>query len=59
MPDSRAWGDVMKRVLFSLALYSALAAVPCSAAEKLAVVGTGDGIEILKAVGTAFTSEKS
>ncbi len=47
----------MKRVLLSLALCSALAAVPCSAAEKLAVVGTGDGTEILKAVGAAFTSE--
>lgn len=47
----------MKRVLFSLALCSALSAVPCSAAEKLAVVGTGDGTEILKAVGAAFTSE--
>src|SRR5688500_15338332 len=46
----------MKRILFSLALCSTLAAVPCSAAEKLAVVGTGDGIEVLKAVGAAFTS---
>ena len=47
----------MRRALFSLALCSAFAAVPCSAAEKLAVVGTGDGTEILKAVGAAFTSE--
>ena len=45
----------MKRGLFSLATCFALAAVPCGAAEKLAVVGTGDGIEILKAVGAAFT----
>jgi phosphate transport system substrate-binding protein len=47
----------MKRALFSLALCSTLAAVPCSAAETLAVVGTGDGTEILKAVGAAFTFE--
>jgi phosphate transport system substrate-binding protein len=47
----------MRRVLFSLAACSVLAAVPCSAAEKLAVVGTGDGMEVLKALGTAFTSE--
>lgn len=47
----------MKRVLFSLALCSALAAAPCSAAETLAVVGTGDGIEVLKAVGAAFTAQ--
>ena len=47
----------MKLALFSLALCSTLGAVPCSAAEKLAVVGTGDGIEVLKAVGAAFTSD--
>ena len=47
----------MKRALFSLGLWSALAAVPCSAAEKLAVVGTGEGIEVLKALGAAFTSQ--
>ena len=47
----------MKRALFSLALCSALAGVPCSAAEKLTVVGTGDGAEILKALAVAFTSE--
>ena len=47
----------MKRTLFSIALCSALGAVPSFAAEKLAVVGTGDGTEILKAVGAAFTSE--
>ena len=47
----------MKRVLFSLALCSTLAALPCAAAEKLAVVGTGDGVEVLKAVAAAFSSE--
>ena len=47
----------MKRALSSLALCSTLAAIPCFAAEKLAVVGTGDGVEVLKAVGAAFTSE--
>ena len=50
-------GITMKRTLFSFALCSALAAVPCSASEKLAVVGTGDGIEVLKAVGATFTSK--
>ena len=50
-------GNTMERALFSLALCFTLAAVPCSAAEKLAVVGTGDGIEILKALGASFTSE--
>ena len=47
----------MRRALFSLALCSTLAAVPGFAAEKLAVVGTGDGIEVLKAVAAAFTAE--
>ena len=47
----------MKRLLFSVAVYSALAGVPCSAAEKLAVVGTGDGVQILTALAAAFTSE--
>lgn len=47
----------MKRVLISMVLCSALAALPSSAAEKLAVVGTGDGVEILKALGAAFNSE--
>jgi phosphate transport system substrate-binding protein len=45
----------MKR-LFSAAVCSVLAAVPCSAAD-LAVVGTGDGVQILTALATAFTSE--
>jgi phosphate transport system substrate-binding protein len=47
----------MKRDLFALAVCSALAAVPASATEKLAIVGTGDGVEVLKALGAAFTSE--
>lgn len=47
----------MKHALFSLAVCSALAAVPCSAAETLAVVGTGDGIAVLKALGAAFTAQ--
>jgi phosphate transport system substrate-binding protein len=47
----------MKRILYSLALCFTLAAAPGSAAETLAVVGTGDGIEVLKAVGAAFTSQ--
>jgi len=47
----------MKRALFAFALYSTFVALPCVAAEKLAVVGTGDGMEILRAIGTAFTSE--
>ena len=47
----------MKRVLFSLAVCSALGAVPCSAAEKLTVVGTGDGVQILEALAAAFMVE--
>jgi phosphate transport system substrate-binding protein len=47
----------MKRILLSLAFCSALAAAPCSAAETLAVVGTGDCIEVLKALGAAFTAD--
>jgi phosphate transport system substrate-binding protein len=47
----------MKHVLISLALCSTLAAAPCSAAETLALVGTGDGIEIVKALGAAFTAD--
>ena len=47
----------MRRVLFSVALCSTLAAAPCFAAEELAVVGTGDGVEVLKALGAGFTSE--
>jgi phosphate transport system substrate-binding protein len=47
----------MNRVLFSLAVSLVLAAAPCTAAEKLDVVGTGDGTEILKAIGAAFTAD--
>src|SRR5688500_15428144 len=47
----------MKQVLFLLAICSALVAGLCGAAEKLAVVGTGDGIDILKAAGAAFASQ--
>jgi phosphate transport system substrate-binding protein len=54
---SIAKGEEMKHVLLSLALFSANAVVPCSAAERLDVVGTGDGIEVLRAVGAAFTAQ--
>ena len=47
----------MKRDLFAVAVCVALAAVPTSATEKLAIVGTGDGVEVLKALGAAFSSE--
>ena len=47
----------MKRVLFSLAVCSTLATVPCSAGDKLAVVGTGDGVQVLAALAATFTSK--
>ncbi|HET7680958.1 MAG TPA: substrate-binding domain-containing protein [Xanthobacteraceae bacterium] len=47
----------MKRVLFAVAVCSALAPAPCSAGEKLAVVGTGDGVQVLTALAAAFMSE--
>ena len=47
----------MRRALFSLALCSTLAAVPCSASEKLVVAGTGDGVQVLTALAAAFMSD--
>jgi phosphate transport system substrate-binding protein len=41
---------------FTLALALALAA-PAVGADELPVVGTGDGIPVLKAVGDAFSAE--
>ena len=41
-------------VALALALSGLLLAANCSAADKLIIVGTGDGVAVLKAIGAAF-----
>ena len=49
----------MRIVPLFLALFTAVAIVPCFAAEELSVVGTGDGMEVLKALANGFTVENA
>jgi len=50
-------GSTVKIITLFLTLHVALATVPCYAAEELNVVGTGDGMEILKALASGFALE--
>ena len=47
--------SALRQVLFAVALLAAGATV--STAGDLAVVGTGDGLEVLRAVGAAYTAD--
>lgn len=47
----------MRAIPFIFALHAALATAPYCAAETLDMVGTGDGMEVLKALANGFASE--
>jgi len=45
-----------KMVWFLFALYASLSLTTMASAESLTIVGTGDGVSILKSIGAAFTA---